>query len=119
MNFMFVPSKQTCKPKNFLGNKHAKTQKIQLENKIINLKATIFSNPNKIIKSQSPKVRNQSKNTTQPTQYIYIYIYILKKILKNLKPKKTHLKQVEPSISNKPTSSKSNLANPPQAMIID
>ena len=78
MNFMFVPSKQTCKPKNFLGNKHAQTQKIQLENKIINLKATIFSNPNKIIKSQNPKVRNQSKNTTQPTQNIYIYIYIKK-----------------------------------------
>ena len=91
---MFFPSKRTSKPKIFLRKQtHKKTQKIQLKNKIINLKATIFSNPNKIIKSQSPKVPNQSKNTTQPTQ---------KK--KNLKPRKNHLKQVEPS---KPDLSKS------------
>ena len=44
-------------PRNFLGKQtHKKTEKIQLKNEIINLKALIF-NPSKIIKSPSHKPR--------------------------------------------------------------
>ena len=87
MNIILFPNKQTSKPKKFLRKQtHKKPKKFQLKNKII--------------KSQNPKIPNQSKNTTQPTQ-------------KKSQPRKTHLKKIFTLLSD-PTNKEHNnkLENP-------
>ena len=66
--------------------------------KIKNLKITIFSNPTKSSNPKAPKYQMNKKNTTQPIQ-----------TKKNLKLRKTHLKQVEPQISPMCNSTRSRL----------
>ena len=69
---MIFPSKQTKfpQPKNLeIFQKNTKnSENSAKKKKIIILKTSIFSNPRKIIKSQSHKTPNQSKHTTNPNK---------------------------------------------------